>query len=549
MQLPPTVSASARSTGIGAWLAPQGLVRSRPPRVSRPRPPGGLTVTVLDTDARVPLLPSVALSWQAHSPTPERDALRVLARFESGNPRHPAVDIRGEDAAELLPHLVGLRVLLEPALMQLRFVDEPIRPRFDLEMVGNDTIVCKAIFVRNGDGRRFHLASGGWFEGAPGWHIDTSEGTARPLDRRVAPAALARLLRSPTIAEPASELIALITDGLPRVAVEMGAELPDLSQVADVTDLEPTFRLRATGSLTEVSASLTACYGDEEVEIRADGMSPPVRIIPRARGRSGPRSSGSTSWRSSARPRSSPRSGSRPTSPARSSSPRATARSSSGRRRRLPPRNLGSLRAGGSRRRAGAPRLRRHERSGFERGRLACRQGDLRERGRRGRSRRARALPARGQKFVKLSDNSFAQFDPERVRAMMDREVELLASTGKSGKLSLSQAGRVQELLQHAESATIAASTRALFEKLGNISEITPAKRPRGLKAVLRPYQERGSPGSSSSTAWARAASWRTTWARQDGPDHRPLHGAEAREEGAPRPDRGAHQRGDQLGA
>ena len=79
-----------------------------------------------------PVLPSVALAWQALYPTPDRDALRVLARFESGNPRHPAVDVRGEDAAELLPLLRERRVLLEPALMQLRFVDEPLRPRFDL---------------------------------------------------------------------------------------------------------------------------------------------------------------------------------------------------------------------------------------------------------------------------------------------------------------------------------------------------------------------------------------------------------------------------------
>ena len=56
---------------------------------------GALTVTVLDAEARVPILPSVALAWQSLYPTPDRDALRRLARFESGNPRHPAVDVRG----------------------------------------------------------------------------------------------------------------------------------------------------------------------------------------------------------------------------------------------------------------------------------------------------------------------------------------------------------------------------------------------------------------------------------------------------------------------
>src|SRR5690606_35569764 len=124
-------------------------------------------------------------------------------------------------------------VLLEPALMQLRFSDEPLKPRFDLEMIGQDTIIAKVTFDR-GDGRRFALTTGGWFEGSPGWHIDVTEGIARPLDAKVSPAALRRLLRSPTIAEQASELIDLIMNGLPRVALEVGAPLPDLSQVADV---------------------------------------------------------------------------------------------------------------------------------------------------------------------------------------------------------------------------------------------------------------------------------------------------------------------------
>ncbi|MCA9629884.1 MAG: SWIM zinc finger family protein, partial [Myxococcales bacterium] len=117
VDLPPNLDATARPTGIGAWLAPRGATKTLNLEFRVHVRQGGLTVTVLDTDARVPLLPSVALNWQAMSPTPDRDALRVLTRFESGNPRHPAVDIRGEDAAELLPLLKGRRVLLEPALM------------------------------------------------------------------------------------------------------------------------------------------------------------------------------------------------------------------------------------------------------------------------------------------------------------------------------------------------------------------------------------------------------------------------------------------------
>jgi hypothetical protein len=272
--------ASARPTGIGAWLAPEGAVRTLRLEFRVHVRQGGLTVTVLDVDNRVPLLPSVALGWQALSPSGDRAALRVLSRFESGNPRHPAVDVRGEDAAELLPLLRERRVLLEPALMQLRFVEEPLKPRFDLEMVGAETIVAKVTFERQNDGRRFQLTGGGWFEGAPGWHVDTSEGVARPLDVRVSPAALRRLVRSPTIAEPASELVTMITYGLPKVATEIGAPLPDLSQVADVVDLVPTFRMKAGGALTEVEVTLTATYSETEVEVRADGLSPPIIILP-----------------------------------------------------------------------------------------------------------------------------------------------------------------------------------------------------------------------------------------------------------------------------
>ncbi len=150
----PAPDMSARPTGIGAWLAPDGDSGARCIWSScvHVRLRAGLTVTVLDIDNRTPLLPSVALNWQSVIPTLDRNALRVLARFESGNPRHPAVDIRGEDASELLPLLRDRRVLLEPALMQLRFAEEPLRPRFDLEMVGSDTIVSKVTFERQNDG-------------------------------------------------------------------------------------------------------------------------------------------------------------------------------------------------------------------------------------------------------------------------------------------------------------------------------------------------------------------------------------------------------------
>ena len=490
---PPSPDASARATGLGAWLAPEGATRPQNLEFRVHVRQGGLTVTVLDTEARVPLLPSVALNWQALSPTPDRGALRVLSRFESGNPRHPAVDIRGEDAAELLPLLKDRRVLLEPALMQLRFGNEPLKPRFDLEMVGSDTIVAKCTFERSGDGRRFALTSGGWFEGAPGWHIDTNEGVARPIDHRVSPAALRRLLRSPTIAEPASELIGLIVQGLPRVAGEIGAELPDLSQVADVIDLTPTFRLRAGGGITEAHVYLKAAYRELEVEVRADGISPPVIVLPPAEGQKratcirtdiaaqqdavqrlldlglSPDESGEAfiAEGSKAIQFWSDGVAALPEewdlyvpeelvgTTVRNKTVTMNARVSSG---------VDWL---------AVKIVYQSDGVGVERDELIrC----LRE----------------GKKYVRLSDNTYAEIDPDKVQAMIDREVELLAAAGKNGKLPLSQAGRIQELLEHAADVNVAPAAKALFEKLANIDEIKAAKKPRNLKAVLRPYQEQG---------------------------------------------------------
>src|SRR5205807_6660146 len=85
-------------------------------------------------------------------------------------------------------------------------------------------------------------------------------------------------VRAPFIHESADNLPILIAQGLPKVALEVGAELPELSQVADVVDLVPTFRMRAGGALTEAHVSLRAAYEDVEIDVRADGMTPPVIV-------------------------------------------------------------------------------------------------------------------------------------------------------------------------------------------------------------------------------------------------------------------------------
>jgi superfamily II DNA or RNA helicase len=481
-----------RTTGIAAWLSSEGT-RSRPSLEFRVHVrQGGLTVTVLDTEARTPLLPSVALAAQAMAPTRDRAALRILARFESGNPRHPAIDIRGEDVADLLPALKDRSVLLEPALMQLRFGEEPLKPRFDLEMVGQDTIIAKATFDR-GDGRKFQLGQGGWFEGAPGWHIDTSEGIARPLDDKVSPAALKRLLRSPTIAEPASDLMDIITRGLPRVAIEVGADLPDLSQVAEVVDLTPDFRMRAAGNLLEAHVSLRAAYGDLEVEVRADGISPPIIIQPPEEGqkrakcvRTDIAAQQEAAERLLALGLSQDETG---------EGFIATGDAAI----RFWAEGVGSLPDNwdlyvpeelvGAQVRAKPIAMKARVASGvdwlslkisYESEGIGVDRREL-----------ERCL-REGKKYVQLSDNSYAPIDLNRMQALVDREIELIAAAGKTGRLPLSQAGRVQDLLEQAEHATISAGTKSLFHKLENIDEIKKAKKPRALKATLRPYQEQG---------------------------------------------------------
>lgn len=485
--------ASARATGIGAWLPPDGLAGARKLEFRIHVRQGALTVTVLDADARMPVLPSTALTWQTLFPTAERGALRLLARLESGNPRHPAVDVRGEDVADLLPLLEGQRVLLEPALMQLRFSEEALRPRFDLELVGGDTIIVKTSFERPSDKRRFALVSGGWFEGWPGWHLDTQEGIARRIDKRVSVAALRRLMRSPTIAEPMVELARVLMQGLPRVCLELGAELPDISQICDVVDLTPTFRMRAGGTLVEAQVQLYACYGDQEIPVRADGISLPVLVEPPAEGARRARcvrvdiaAQQEAAQRLADLGLSADESGQSFVA----KGDRAIQFWSDG-LASLPdewdlfvPEDLVDTQVRSqpisvfAKVGSGIDWL--SVKLSFESEGVSVDRDELR-----------RCIAA-GKKYVRLDDGSFAAFDADAIQAMMDREIELLTAAGKGGKIPLAHAGRVQELLQHAAQTTVSTGAKELFHKLANIDDIASAKKPRGLKATLRPYQEAG---------------------------------------------------------
>ena len=88
-----------------------------------------------------------------------------------------------------------------------------------------------------------------------------------------------------------------------------------------------------------------------------------------------------------------------------------------------------------------------------------------------------------GKKYVRLDDGSFAAFDPDKVRAMLDREVELLAAAGKDGKLPLSQAGRVQELLGQLEETNVSAKAKKLLGEV--VERFAESEEARQAKSLL----------------------------------------------------------------
>ena len=97
----------ASQHGVDAWLpepmppAPKTIEYRMQVR------PSSLSVSLIDPDARTPLSATSLLQFQAQKPTADRDALRLLARLENDGPRRVGIDVRGEDAADLLPLLEG----------------------------------------------------------------------------------------------------------------------------------------------------------------------------------------------------------------------------------------------------------------------------------------------------------------------------------------------------------------------------------------------------------------------------------------------------------
>ncbi len=282
-QAPGTVVSGESRMNWQVWLPPSDPRRAPEFEYRLQLRPMAIAVTAFNAEARTAMTPDAGLEALGPSMSPHRSILRVLSRNARGA-RQAAVELRGEDAAELLTLLRGRRVLIEPTLMELRFVDDPLIPKMELESAGASSVRAKVIFERKSDGRKYGGGQGLWFEGTPTWHVDTVQGIARTVADSVTPAWLERLSRAPMILHPVEDLGRLLGEIVPKVALALGTELPDLSTVATLIDITPTFMLRAEGDLSKVRATLRACYGDVELDVPPDDLPPPLAIVPPPRG-------------------------------------------------------------------------------------------------------------------------------------------------------------------------------------------------------------------------------------------------------------------------
>jgi superfamily II DNA or RNA helicase len=481
---------AANRTGLDAWL-PEGEV-TRPFEFEYRMTVRAASITITPvlrgTRSSVPI--GETLNSFNAVPVAERPLLRALARHAPRTSPTTA-ELRGEDAAEVLGMLRGRRVLLEPASKELRFTAEPLRPKIELDLANGKAVRVRVVFESGS--RRFPLSNGAWFEGTPSWHVDTTEGTARPVVDTVTPAWLQRLYRSPALVHPITDLPRLLVEYVPKVAASLGTSLPELSPVADVLDAPPKFRLRASGDLVEAIIRIKAGYNGSEYDVPPGTLPSPLAFQPPSRGSTRPRvvrrdvgaemsaiqellnlgfevgptgeelvARGETAinfWTTGI-----------------GKLPQAW--------ERFIPDDLANVVI---RDKSLTPRARVS--SGvdwlslaisFESNGVAVDEDELRQ------------CLENGRHLVRLKDGSYAPVKVEEVRQILDRMAEITATAGGDRRVPLSQAGRVKDLLNLVSQSSVATVTKELFGKLENIGEIEAVAKPRNLKATLRPYQKEG---------------------------------------------------------
>ena len=389
--------------------------------------------------------------------------------------------------------LRGRRVLLEPASKELRFADGELVPKIELDLASAKALRIRVVFEQGS--RRFPLSSGAWFEGTPGWHVDTTDGVARPVVDSVTPAWLQRLYRSPALVHPLQDMPRLLTEYIPKVAASLGTELPDLSSVADVLDAPPHFQLRALGDIVEARVKLRVDYQGNEYEVPPTGFPSPLAFQVPEKGATRPKVVRRDVGAEMAAVQEVLNLGGFTVD---EGGEYLLARTDDAVRfwtegigalpeewDRFIPNDLVDVTIHDS---AVAPQARVS--SGidwlsldltFQVNGIAVDEDEL------------RACLASGRRLVRLADGTFAPVKADEVREILDRMAEIYATSGTgTKKLALSQAGRVQDLLSLVKKSSVSSDAKSLFAKLADVSEIDAVPKPRTLKANLRPYQREG---------------------------------------------------------
>ena len=499
---------SARDLGVApAPSQDRGTLEAWMPSEQLPRPhdfeyrlvirSASITVTPVLAGSRSAVPIADALAGFNTVASADRPILRALARHTSrGAPA--TAELRGEDAAEFLSMLNArkARALLEPQSAELKlYENQPLEPVIELDLAQSEQVRVRVTFNAKG-GRRIPLSQGAWFEGSPGWHIEPVLGEARPLAETVTPAWLQRLYRSPALVHPMSDLPRLLTEFIPRVAASLGADLPDLSSVADLVDAQPSLVLKADGDIVEARVRLKVAYGDHDFDVPVQGFPMPLAFLP-------PKNGGSR-----ARPRVVRRDVGAEMSAVQELMNLGFEVDETGEALlargddaihfwtegigtlpetwdRYIPDDLVDVTI---RKDTVTPQMRVS--SGvdwlsldmtFDAGGVAVDQNEL------------RLALEKGRRLVQLADGTYAPVDPDQVGEVLERMAEIYATSGPGAqKLPLSQAGRVQDLLRLVDRTNVAPKARTLFDKLEHVEGIEMIAKPRALKATLRDYQKIG---------------------------------------------------------
>ena len=477
---------------MDAWLPAEALDKPLDFEYRMTVRPASITVTPVLAGSRSAVPINDALGAFNMVSIDERPLFRALAR-NANRGQATTAELRGEDAAEVLEMLSDRRVLLEPASMELRFSNEALKPRIELDPANGDSLRVRVVFYLESNKRRFALSSGAWFEGTPGWQIDTTEGVARPVSELVTPAWLQRLYRSPAMVQSHDELPALLGEYIPRVSALLGAELPDLSSVADLVDQKPRFELKANGDIIDARVRLYVRYEDQEFDVPPDDFPSPLAFLPPKQGQGRPRVVRRDVGAEMAGIQALLNQNfeiSESGEELVASGDDAIAFWTNGIGElpedwdRFIPDDLVDVTI---RDESVTPQMRVS--SGvdwlnldmkFESSGAVVREEEL------------RACLEHGRRLVQLEDGTYAPVDPEKVGEVLTRMAEIYATAGMTDKLPLSQAGRVQDLLKMVSNAKVSASATTLFKKIEDIDEIPSVAKPRTLKADLRPYQKEG---------------------------------------------------------